>query len=58
MNTTIRDDFFTLIHKGQRQELFVATIKAGTVDWDDLEAAAWVRLNNDLTLAEAATVPA
>jgi Hemerythrin HHE cation binding domain len=35
-----RDDFFTLIHKGQRRELFLATTRAGTLDWDDPRAAA------------------
>lgn len=34
-----RHDFFTLIHKGQRKELFTATVVAGTTDWGDLSAA-------------------
>jgi hypothetical protein len=36
---TTRHDFFTLIHKGQRKELFAATVLAGTTDWDDASAA-------------------
>jgi hypothetical protein len=44
MNSTNRDDFFTLIHKGQRRELFAAVVKAGTLDWTDrCEAAAFDR---------------
>ncbi len=34
-----RHDFFTLIHKGQRKELFAATVVAGTTDWDDPSSA-------------------
>lgn len=30
-----RHDFFTLIHKGQRKELFAATVLAGTTNWED-----------------------
>lgn len=37
MNT--RHDFFTLIHKGQRNELFAATVLAGTINWEDASAA-------------------
>jgi iron-sulfur cluster repair protein YtfE (RIC family) len=32
-------DFFTLIHKGQRKELFAATVVAGTTNWEDPSAA-------------------
>jgi iron-sulfur cluster repair protein YtfE (RIC family) len=39
-NENAREDFFTLIHKGQRRELFLATITAGRLDWDDHTAAA------------------
>jgi Hemerythrin HHE cation binding domain len=35
MTSTSRDDFFTLIHKGQRRDLFAATVRAGTLDWND-----------------------
>ncbi|MCU1397169.1 MAG: hypothetical protein JWN62_278 [Acidimicrobiales bacterium] len=34
-----RHDFFTLIHKGQRRELFAATVVAGTTDWEDASSA-------------------
>jgi hypothetical protein len=34
-----RHDFFTVIHKGQRKELFAATVLAGTIDWEDPAAA-------------------
>jgi hypothetical protein len=40
MTATAREDFFTLIHKGQRRELFAVTTSAGTIDWDDPQAAA------------------
>ncbi len=36
---TTRHDFFTLIHKGQRKELFAATVLAGTTNWEDASAA-------------------
>jgi iron-sulfur cluster repair protein YtfE (RIC family) len=39
MNATSRHDFFTVIHKGQRKELFAATILAGTINWEDTTAA-------------------
>ena len=39
MNTASRPDFFTVIHKGQRKELFAATILAGTTNWEDTTAA-------------------
>jgi hypothetical protein len=39
MNATTRHDFFTVIHKGQRKELFAATVQAGTIDWEDAVAA-------------------
>ena len=39
MNATPRHDFFTAIHKGQRKELFAATVLAGTIDWEDAAAA-------------------
>ena len=39
MNTGSRHDFFTVIHKGQRKELFAATILAGTTNWEDTTAA-------------------
>ena len=50
-----RDDFFTLIHKGQRRELFLATTQAGTLDWDDPDAAAefgasWSDVSRMLTM--------
>ena len=32
-------DLFTLIHKGQRKELFAATVVAGTTNWEDPSAA-------------------
>ena len=35
MDRPRRDDFFTLIHKGLRRELFAITTLAGTMDWDD-----------------------
>lgn len=35
-----RRHLFTLIHKGQRRELFALTRRAGTIDWDDPQAAA------------------
>ena len=38
-NEGTRDDFFTLIHKGQRRELFLATTQAGKLDWDDAQLA-------------------
>ena len=34
-----RHDFFKLIHKGQRKELFEATVLAGTIDWEDQTSA-------------------
>ena len=34
-----RHDFFTLIHKGQRKELFAAIVLAGTTNWEDASAA-------------------
>ena len=34
-----RHDFFVLIHKGQRKELFEATLLAGTTNWEDASAA-------------------
>jgi Hemerythrin HHE cation binding domain len=34
-----RHDFFTLIHKGQRRELFAATVLAGTTNWEDASSA-------------------
>ncbi len=37
MNDTRRDDFFTLIHKGLRRELFALTTLAGTLDWTDTD---------------------
>jgi hypothetical protein len=39
MNASSRHDFFTVIHKGQRKELFAATILAGTINWEDATAA-------------------
>jgi iron-sulfur cluster repair protein YtfE (RIC family) len=39
MNAASRHDFFTVIHKGQRKELFAATILAGTINWEDATAA-------------------
>ncbi len=39
MNAGSRHDFFSVIHKGQRKELFAATILAGTVDWEDSAVA-------------------
>ena len=36
---TTRHDFFTLIHKGQRNELFAATVLAGTTNCEDAAAA-------------------
>lgn len=50
-----RDDFFTLIHKGQRRELFVATMQAGTIDWNDPDAvvdfgAAWSDISRMLAM--------
>jgi hypothetical protein len=39
MNAASRHDFFTVIHKGQRKELFAATVLAGTIDWEDATAA-------------------
>lgn len=35
MNQSSRDDFFTLIHKGLRRELFAVTTLAATIDWCD-----------------------
>jgi Hemerythrin HHE cation binding domain len=51
MNT--RHDFFTLIHKGQRKELFAATVLAGTTKWEDAVEAndfvsLWSRLSSML----------
>jgi hypothetical protein len=40
MTATAREDFFTLIHKGRGRELFALTTRAGTLDWDDPQAAA------------------
>jgi hypothetical protein len=37
MDRPSRDDFFTLIHKGLRRELFAITTLAATMDWDDPE---------------------
>jgi hypothetical protein len=37
-----RDDFFTLIHKGLRRELFAVTTMAGSTDWTDQTAVAAV----------------
>jgi iron-sulfur cluster repair protein YtfE (RIC family) len=37
MNQARRDDFFTLIHKGLRRELFAVTTLAGTIDWTDVD---------------------
>jgi iron-sulfur cluster repair protein YtfE (RIC family) len=49
MTSTTRDDFFTLIHKGQRRELFAAVVKAGTLDWNDpSDAAAFERHWNEI----------
>jgi hypothetical protein len=49
MTSTDRDDFFTLIHKGQRRELFAAIVKAGTLDWNDSsDAAAFERDWNEI----------
>jgi Hemerythrin HHE cation binding domain len=39
MNAAPRHDFFTVIHKGQRKELFAATVLAGTINWEDAAAA-------------------
>jgi Hemerythrin HHE cation binding domain/FAD linked oxidases, C-terminal domain len=39
MNAAPRHDFFTVIHKGQRKELFAATVLAGTTNWEDAAAA-------------------
>ena len=39
MNAGSRHDFFTVIHKGQRKELFAATTLAGTINWEDVTAA-------------------
>jgi iron-sulfur cluster repair protein YtfE (RIC family) len=39
MNAAPRHDFFTAIHKGQRKELFAATVLAGTINWEDASAA-------------------
>jgi len=39
MNVGSRHDFFTVIHKGQRKELFAVTVLAGTIDWEDITAA-------------------
>jgi hypothetical protein len=39
MNAGSRHDFFTVIHKGQRKELFAATVLAGTINWEDAAAA-------------------
>jgi Hemerythrin HHE cation binding domain len=39
MNAGSRHDFFTVIHKGQRKELFAATVLAGTINWEDATAA-------------------
>ena len=48
-----RHDFFTLIHKGQRKELFAATVAAGTINWEDPSAAndfvsLWTKLTSML----------
>jgi hypothetical protein len=53
MTSTGRDDFFTLIHKGQRRELFAAIVKAGTLDWNDRSDAAaferyWIEIHRML----------
>jgi hypothetical protein len=37
MNKAGRDDFFTLIHKGLRRELFALTTLAGAIDWTDAD---------------------
>jgi hypothetical protein len=39
MSAGSRHDFFTVIHKGQRKELFAATVLAGTINWEDAAAA-------------------
>jgi hypothetical protein len=45
-----RHDFFTVIHKGQRKELFAATVLAGTINWQDASAASdFVALWSKLT---------
>lgn len=53
MNVGSRHDFFSLIHKGQRKELFAATSLAGTIDWEDVTAtndfvALWSKLTSML----------
>jgi hypothetical protein len=53
--TPVRDDFFTLIHKGLRQALFSSTTRAGTLDWDDRAAvdgfaAQWSELHHLLQI--------
>jgi hypothetical protein len=40
MTAATREDFLTLIPKGQRRKLFALTTSAGTIDWDDPQAAA------------------
>ncbi len=35
-----RDDFFTLIHKALRRELFAVTVEAAALDWADRASAA------------------
>jgi len=39
MNAGSRHDLFTVIHKGQRKELFAVTVLAGTINWEDATAA-------------------
>ena len=53
MTSNGRDDFFALIHKGQRRELFAAIVKAGTLDWSDRSDAAaferyWIEIHRML----------
>ena len=55
MTATAREDFSTLIHKGQRRELFALTTRAGMIDWDDPHAtagftAAWEQLSRMLKI--------
>jgi hypothetical protein len=62
MTSPNRDDFFTLIHKGQRRELFAAIVKAGTLDWNDRSDAAaferhWIEIHRML-VAHAKLLPA
>jgi hypothetical protein len=50
MNAGSRHDFFTVIHKGQRKELFAATVLAGTINWEDAaEANDFVAIWSKLT---------